>query len=117
MTDTHGENKEVDTSIASRSWQQSVLERIIATLWEYRLELASAFRLFDTDGNGVISKEEFRQGLQALTSMTGGTITDMQADELMMVLDKNGDGSINFEEVSVWESARALACCVRARSP
>lgn len=82
----------------SRNWQRGVIEQIIGTLYEYRVELAAAFRMFDLDGNGVISAEEFRQGLQALTGLTGSPITDMQADEMLKVLDENGDGQINFEE-------------------
>ena len=66
----------------------------MSKLFEYRVELAAAFRMFDLDGNGVISREEFRQGLQALTGLLGSPITDMQADEMLRVLDKDGDGSV-----------------------
>lgn len=141
-----------------RTWQRSVIDRVVATLFEYRLELVSAFKvrlvprlawdlssyhnfpfsaslsfsrdftanilrlylwlvlpccatllccfpvvllqLFDVDGNGVITREEFRKGLQALTSLTGSPITDMQADELMRVLDRDGSGTIDYGEVS-----------------
>jgi Ca2+-binding EF-hand superfamily protein len=84
---------------AARPWQRGIIDRIVATLFEYRLELASAFKLFDTNGDGIITKEEFRQGLQALTSLTGSPITDMQADELLRVLDKDHSGTIDFTEV------------------
>jgi len=84
----------------NRTWQRSVIERVIATLFEYRLELVSAFKLFDVDGNGVITREEFRKGLQALTSLTGSPITDMQADELMRALDRDESGTIDYGEVS-----------------
>jgi EF-hand domain pair len=87
-----------DDSAAGRSWQRSVIERVIATLFEYRLELVSAFKLFDVDGNGIITREEFRKGLQALTSLTGSPITDMQADELMRALDRDGSGTIAYSE-------------------
>lgn len=86
------------SSSGSRSWQRSVIERVIATLFEYRLELVSAFKLFDVDGNGIITREEFRKGLQALTSLTGSPITDMQADELMRALDRDGSGTIDYSE-------------------
>jgi len=46
----------------------------------------------------VISRDEFRLGLQALTALHGSTITDWQADEMLRVLDTDGDGSINYEE-------------------
>ena len=82
----------------SHSWQRGVIEQIVSTLYEYRVELAAAFRMFDLDGNGVISADEFRQGLQALTGLTGSPITDMQADEMLAALDVNGDGSINYDE-------------------
>lgn len=162
-----------------RTWQRSVIERVIATLFEYRLELVSAFKvrpacmlpllllfmllllllllmllkivqrrlrppsfyvavavvdqllcspfppfprsaspmalqLFDVDGNGVITRDEFRKGLQALTSLTGSPITDMQADELMRALDRDGSGTIDYGEVSEPRTTRAggsAACC------
>ncbi len=37
-------------------------------------------------------------GLQALASLTGSPLTDMQADELMKALDTNGDGEIDWQE-------------------
>jgi hypothetical protein len=79
-------------------WQRRVIENVIGVLYEYRVELAAAFSMFDTDRSGRISSKEFRVGLQALTSLTGGPLTDMQADELMKVLDTNGDGEIDFHE-------------------
>ena len=35
---------------SSRSWQRGVIERIVATLYEFRVELGAAFRMFDLDG-------------------------------------------------------------------
>lgn len=92
----------------NRSWQRGVIEQIVSTLYEYRVELAAAFRMFDLDGNGVISAEEFRQGLQALTGLAGSPITDMQADEMLRALDRDNDGTINYEEVGWVACARCL---------
>ena len=48
--------------------------------------------------DGVISREEFQKGLQALTGLHGSPITEWQADEMLRVLDTDGDGSINYSE-------------------
>ena len=72
----------------------------MAVLYEYRLELAAAFSVFDTNGDGTISAAEFSRTVQSLTSTGGGgaAITEMQALELMKALDSNGDGQISYEE-------------------
>jgi len=93
---TSGDNN--TTPISSSNWQRGVIEKIIAVLYEYRVELAAAFSMFDTDRSGRISSKEFRVGLQALTSLTSSPLTDMQADELLKVLDTNGDGEIDWQE-------------------
>eukprot|EP01138_Halocafeteria_seosinensis_P003117 gb/GECG01003186.1/.p1 GENE.gb/GECG01003186.1/~~gb/GECG01003186.1/.p1 ORF type:complete len:953 (+),score=133.80 gb/GECG01003186.1/:1-2859(+) len=85
----HGEKAE---------WQRALIEQIVNTLYEYRIELAAAFEKFDLNHNGVVSSEEFRIGLQALTGAIGSPITDVQADELMRILDKNRDGNLSYEE-------------------
>lgn len=54
--------------------------------------LEQQFRGFDTDGDGEISHEEFRNGLHSL----GAQISDSQIDDLVTILDKDGDGSIDY---------------------
>ena len=54
--------------------------------------LEQQFRGFDTDGDGDISHEEFRNGLHSL----GAQISDSQIDDLVTILDKDGDGSIDY---------------------
>ena len=76
-----------------------MIEKVVSVLYEYRLELAAAFAVFDTNADGTISAAEFSKTLQSLTSLSGGAgITDMQAMELLKALDTNGDGSISYEE-------------------
>ena len=79
-------------------WQQAIIEQIVNTLYEYRIELAAAFEKFDLNHSGMVSREEFRIGLQALTGAIGSPITDVQADELLRTLDKNKDGYLSYEE-------------------
>ena len=81
------------------SWQRSVIDKIVAVLYEYRVELAASFALFDTDRDGKISSEELRTGLLSLGGLAGvPAITEMQASELMKALDSDGDGSVSYEE-------------------
>jgi hypothetical protein len=82
------------------NWQRNIIEKVVAVLYEYRLELAAAFSVFDTNGDGTISAAEFSRTVQSLTSTDGGgaAITEMQALELMKALDSNGDGQISYEE-------------------
>lgn len=60
------------------SWQRGVIDKIVAVLYEYRVELAASFAMFDTDRDGKITLEELKVGLQSLGSLTGSSITDMQ---------------------------------------
>jgi calmodulin len=54
-------------------------------------ELKNAFQVFDVDGSGTISAEELRQVLKSL----GENLSDKELDEMLMMADKNGDGTID----------------------
>ena len=57
--------------------------------------LQRAFRMFDTDGDGSISREELK------AVFGGGHVNQRDEavwDEIMAEVDKNQDGEISFEE-------------------
>jgi len=56
--------------------------------------LLHAFRTFDKDGNGFISKEELVQVLKS----KGEQFTEAEINLMMREGDKDGDGRINYEE-------------------
>lgn len=80
------------------NWQQAIIQKVVHTLFEYRIELNAAFEMFDVDGSGRVSAAEFRNGLRALTGLTGVSITDSQADAVLECLDHDGDGALDYVE-------------------
>ncbi|KAF1345104.1 putative calmodulin [Delphinella strobiligena] len=57
-------------------------------------ELREAFRIFDRDGSGTINADELRDVMKAL----GEDLSSAEIDEMIKEADKNGDGSIDYEE-------------------
>merc|ERR1712119_162749 len=64
-------------------------------------ELREAFKLFDADGDGMISAEE----LVTLISKVGGQMADAEAKALIHAADKDGNMGIDFSEFAkFWEA-------------
>ena len=57
-------------------------------------EIREAFKVFDKDGNGLISANELRHVMTSL----GEKLTDEEVDEMMREADIDGDGFVNYEE-------------------
>ena len=57
-------------------------------------ELIDAFKVFDRDGNGLISAAELRHVMTNL----GEKLSDEEVDEMIREADIDGDGHINYEE-------------------
>ena len=57
-------------------------------------ELKKAFAVMDTNGDGVVTKEELKNLLKGL----GEDVSDEVVDEMIKMADENGDGKIQFEE-------------------
>ncbi|TKR73344.1 hypothetical protein L596_020663 [Steinernema carpocapsae] len=56
--------------------------------------LKKFFDLYDADGDGYISQDDF----QRVLLKTGMSLTPERLDWLVMAADKNGDGKIDFAE-------------------
>jgi len=57
-------------------------------------ELEEAFKLFDQDGNGLISPQELKNALKLL----GEDLPDDEIHSMIKEADLNGDGQIDFKE-------------------
>mmetsp|Transcript_127121 Transcript_127121/g.179455 ORF Transcript_127121/g.179455 Transcript_127121/m.179455 type:complete len:81 (+) Transcript_127121:1-243(+) len=57
-------------------------------------EMMEAFKVFDADGNGMISADELRQIMANL----GEELTEEEVEEMVREADIDGDGEINYEE-------------------
>jgi len=62
-------------------------------------DVIAAFKKFDKDGNGVISKSELVDVLKALNS---DAWDDASTNQLMSKADKNGDGVLQIDEFVGW---------------
>ena len=77
-------------------------ERLLAKVRKQLLSLpggaeqaiAAAFKSFDTDGDGTLSREEFRRGIASLELGIGVD----EIDRLLELADENGDGELEYEE-------------------
>jgi len=61
---------------------------------DFDIELELAFKVFDTDGSGVITREELRDKLTTL----GEKLTEEEVEELLAEADTDNSGTISFEE-------------------
>ena len=67
------------------------------------LSLVQAFKLFDMDGDGMITKDELRK----LVEKVGGSMTEGEAKGLIHQADKDGNESIDFSEFSkLWAAIK-----------
>jgi len=57
-------------------------------------EVLNAFKVFDKDGNGLISNTELRHIMMTL----GDQLTEEEIDDMIREADSDGDGYINYED-------------------
>ena len=59
-------------------------------------EMLEAFQAFDKAGNGFIMIDDMKQ---VLTSMGTDRLTEEEADMMLKIADKDGDGVLEYDEI------------------
>ncbi|EQC37411.1 hypothetical protein SDRG_05015 [Saprolegnia diclina VS20] len=85
-------------SASALTWQQTILQQVSNVLYQHRIHMRSAFRLFDQDKSGSISRDEFRAGISTFNAILDKPLSDDQVDALLTHLDADGDGNISYNE-------------------
>ncbi|NXY68860.1 PPE1 phosphatase, partial [Glareola pratincola] len=71
---------------------------LVETLCRYRKDLEIIFNIIDKDHSGLISLEEFGQTWKLFASHLGIDMYDESLDKLVLSIDYNKDGHIDFNE-------------------
>ncbi|NXG85545.1 PPE1 phosphatase, partial [Stercorarius parasiticus] len=77
---------------------KEVQPALVETLCRYRKDLEIIFNVIDKDHSGLISLEEFGQTWKLFTSHLGIDMHDESLDKLVLSIDYNKDGHIDFNE-------------------
>ncbi|NXX62948.1 PPE1 phosphatase, partial [Scopus umbretta] len=77
---------------------KEVQPALVETLCRYRKDLEIIFNIIDKDHSGLISLEEFGQTWKLFTSHLGIDVYDEALDKLVLSIDYNKDGHIDFSE-------------------
>ena len=84
-------------------------------------EAAMAFLVADVNGDGLLSRSEYKSALWRLRALFGADVTaremtDAALDRLFSQMDANGSGTIEMEEYFLWtlDTAQAQHCGLEA---
>lgn len=83
-----------ETSTSNSSSSSSSTSTTQAADDDLTQDLVAAFRVFDRDGNGYITRDELKSAMD----MIGENVTEYQLNEMLELADADKDGRINYEE-------------------
>ena len=91
-------------------WQSAVIQLVSNVLYQHRIQLRSAFRMFDTNNDGKVTAAEFQGGLNAINALLDSPLSEMQVEQLIKSLDKDGDGELDYKEFLEGFQVNILKC-------
>lgn len=75
-------------------WENDVIEKIKNWVIQERITIEEAFKCFDKDFDGLISKEDLKQGLITIIQIKEEEIFPTKVDRLFRLLDFYKTGKI-----------------------
>lgn len=75
-------------------------------------ELLQTFKALDADGNGILTPEELRAGVKQLNGIVSN---EQEIDKLILMVDTNGSGNIDFSGNSSINTSRVCGGCNQPR--
>ncbi len=79
-----------DSNPNSSSWKQGVIQQVANVLYQNRIQMRHAFRMFDVAGTGKVTAEQFQAGMSTINDMLENPLNTIQIEELRRCLDKDG---------------------------
>lgn len=77
---------------------------------EYLMELRDAFKLFDTDQDGLVTLQELNQIFEKLGSDSECKLNPAEIQAMVRAADKDKSGSIDFEEFhELWQKLKHVS--------
>jgi protein phosphatase len=80
------------------SWQDSIIQMVANVLFQHRVQLLSAFRLFDLDNSGQINSDDFKTAMLTVNSIFPEPLSISQIEELRYALLNSETKKINYKD-------------------
>jgi Ca2+-binding EF-hand superfamily protein len=86
-----------------KSWRQALFADNKSLADKPSTALFEIFKRFDTDGDGLLSREEFVNGIRTVPDLEevlveGHPLNDQDLDRIARYIDQSGDGTLNYLE-------------------
>eukprot|EP00668_Euglena_longa_P001310 GGOE01001550.1.p1 GENE.GGOE01001550.1~~GGOE01001550.1.p1 ORF type:complete len:870 (+),score=263.78 GGOE01001550.1:356-2611(+) len=88
----------VDVFHRQRSSMDRLLEQICRVFYKYQDSLFRAFQFMDVNGDGVLTPEEFADGLMTFNALVSEPLSASTMDAVVKYIDRNSDGCISYQE-------------------